>query len=300
MAKQDRSLYNSYIAKLKDQLIIPIEQISATSMLDLNISEDKLIYAVVNSQKIYLEPLIGSAMTRKLQGNDLTFEYDLLLERFLNDALINWGVAECIQGLAYQVAQGGIFRHESTDSELPTASEIATIRQSYLYKGDEFARRLVDFLNKNTSYYPEYSLNTADGLNASKKQLFTGGLQIELQDSTCGGGVGDADAELFVANVYWGNNLIIDPGFDPTTLDSSSSTVPDNVLAQPINDYFWLVSDVELNVGQVGTTIPMGAFTDVDANTQIFVAGELNGLYWIRVKIVDVYEQAVQFSVSLG
>ena len=295
---QDRSAYNAYIAKLKEQLIIPIEQITAASMLDLNISEDKLIYAVVNSQKIYLEPLIGSALTRKLQGNDLTFEYELLLERFLNDALINWGVSECIQGLAYQVAQGGIFRHESTDSTLPEPSEIATIRQNYLYKGDTFARRLVDFLNKNTSYYPEYSENSADGLNADKRQKFTGGLLVENEyicDSD--GGVGSSEASVFVANVNWGNNNELNPGFDPTTLTNGSSTVPSSVMAMPTDDYFWLVSDVELDLGQVGTLIPTVPFDDPDVNGAIFVKGEDSGLWWIRVKIKETYEQAVQFSV---
>lgn len=294
----DRTQYNTYVDKLKEQLIIPIEQIQATSMLDLNINEDKLIYAVVNAQKIFLEPLIGSALTRKLQSSDLTFEYELLLERFLNDALINWGVSESIQGLAYSVAQGGIYRHEASDSELPEPSEISTIRQSYLYKGDEFGRRLVDFLNKNKSYYPEYEENTADGLNSTKRQLFTGGLQIETHIE-CGGGVGDAEVELFTANINWGNNNETDMGFDPTTLSDGSSTVPGSVLAMPINNYFWVVSEVELFLGQVGTLIPMSSFDDVDANTQIFVKGEQDGLFWIRVKIAEVYENAVNFSITI-
>jgi len=297
---QDRTAYNSYLAKLKEQLIIDIEQISATSMLDLNINEDKLIFAVVNSQKLFLEPLIGSALTRKLQSNDLTFEYELLLERFLNDALINWGVSECIQGLAYQVAQGGVFRHNASDSELPTAKEIATIRQSYLYKGDEFARRLVAFLNKNKSYYPEYSENTADGLNSSKKQLFTGGLQIEsIYVDTCDDGVGNADPNLFIADMYWGNNNIVDPGFDQTTLTNMTSEIVSSVMAQPTNDYFWIVSDIELFVAQVGTDIPMVGFDDVNVNTAIFVKGEDSGKFWIRIKIKETYENAVMFSVHI-
>jgi len=297
---QDRTQYNAYIAKLKEQLIIPIEQITATSMLDLNISEDKLIYAVVNSQKIYLEPLIGSALTRKLQGNDLTFEYELLLERFLNDALINWGVSECIQGLAYQIAQGGIFRHESTDSELPEPSEIATIRQSYLYKGDTFARRLIDFLNKNMSYYPEYSENTGDGLNADKRAKFTGGLLVE-SDYECGNdaGVGNSDPQVFLAQTNWGNSDEVNMGFDPSTLSGSSNEVPSMVLAQPINDYFWVVSEVKLYPAQMGIRIPTVAFNDINVETEIFVSGEDSGLFWLRIKIKETYESAVTFELQL-
>lgn len=296
----DRTKYNEYVAKLKEKLIIDIEQIQAASMLDLNINEDKLIYACVNAQSIFLEPLIGSAMVRKLQTKDLTFEYELLLERFLNDAIINWGVSESIQGLAYQIAQGGIFKHTASDSELPTPKEIATIRQTYLYRADLFGKRLVDFLNKNKSYYPEYDQNTADGLNSSKYQQFTGGLQIERQYSSCGGGVGNTDAELFVANTYWGNSNESDIEFDYTTLSDMDNTVPNSVMAQPIADYFWVVSDVELNLSQVGMIIPTTPFEDVDPLTTIFVKGEYNGMYYLRIKITDTYEQAVQFALVLA
>jgi len=309
MATQDRTKYNAYLDKLKDELIIPIEQITATSMLDLNINLDKLIYAVVNSQKLYLEPLIGSAMVRKLQETNLTFEYDLLLDRFLNDALINWGISECIQGLAYSVAQGGIYRHDASDSELPDAKEIATIRQNYLSKGDEFGRRLIDFLNKNKSYYPEYSQNSGDGLNSSKRQLFTGGLQIESKksiqifdgfDSTCSsGGVGRSDPSVFSAATYYGNSDETDMGFDQTTLAGSDNTVPDSVIAQPINNYFWVVSTIKVYPAQVGTRIPTVPFTDVDANTEIFVSGEQDGLFWLRIKIAETYENAVQFELQI-
>jgi len=297
----DKTKYNAFVEQLKSQLIVDIEQLQATSAFDLNIDENKLIYACVNAQKLYLEPLIGSALVRKLQNDDLTFEYDLLKEKFLNDAIINWGCAESIQGLALSISNGGIFKHTSTDSEVASAGEVTTLRQTYLYKGDEFGRRLIAFLNKNSSYYPEYSENSADGLNARKKQLFTGGLQIENTSyvEECSGGVGNADASLFVANVYWGNNAETAMGFDQTTLSESSSTVPNSVMAMPVNNYFWLVSDVELYLGQVGTLIPMSSFDDVDQLTQIFVKGEQDGLFWIRIKIADVYENAVQFSVSI-
>lgn len=295
---QDKTIYNTQLNRLKSQLIIPIEVLTASSSFDFNINEDKLIYACVNAQKIYLEPLIGSALVRKLQESNLTFEYHLLIERFLVDAIINWGLAESIQGLAYSISQGGIYKHESTDSEIASAKEVGVIRQSYLYKGDTFGRRLTEFLNKNTSYYPEYSENTADGLNADKTAKFTGGLQVEMSYNGCNsGGVGNADAEIFVANVNWGNNFEINMGFDPTTLSNNSSTVPNYVLASPHENYFWIVSDVELNVGQAGVIIPTVSFSDTNADTEIFVKGEQGGLFWLRIKIIEVYEQEVQFSI---
>jgi len=300
MGSQDRTVYNEYIEKLKLQLIIPIEQITATSALDLNIDEDKLIFACVNSQKIYLEPLIGSAMIRKLQSTNITFEYQILLEKFMNDAIINWGVSECIQGIVYSLSNGGVYKHTSTDSETPSSGEISALRQSYLNKADLFARRMVTFLNKNYTYYPEYNLNSPDGLNSTKKTIYTGGLLIEeMGYEDCGGGVGNSDPELFIAETYWGNSDESLITFDYTLLSSESNVLPLYVTAQPTNNYFWIVSTTDFDLSQVGIPIPTVPFDDPGVDDAIFVKGVEGGRTYIRIKIIEVYENSVTFQINL-
>lgn len=301
MGAQDRTKYNEYIEKLKSQLIIPIEQITAASALDLNIDENKLIYACVNAQKIFLEPLIGSSMMRKLQSDNITFEYQILLEKFMNDAIINWGVSECIQGIVYSMSNGGVYKHTSTDSESPSAGEISALRQSYLNKADLFASRMVSFLNKNYTYYPEYNINSPDGLNSIKKQLYTGGLQIEEMGYSdyCGGGVGNSDPDLFISDTWWGNSDESLITFDYTQLISQSNVVPSYVTAQPTNNYFWIVSTTDFDLYQVGVPIPTVPFDDPGVNDAIFVKGTFEDRTYLRIKIVEVYENPVTFQINI-
>lgn len=295
----DRSKFDAYIAQYESQLIIEPEYLAASSFVDLNIDSTKLIPYIIEAQQLKLEPLIGSALTRKMMGSDLTFEYDLLKERFLNYALLHWALAEYLVHAPFQVSQGGVYKHESTDSETASSHDVATLVQHENYKADVFGRRLIDFLNKNTTYYPEYSENSADGLNADKRARFTGGLQIETEYVCEEGGVGNADPAIFSASTYWGNLTGSTKPFDPTILDNESNTVPTSILVQPVGNYFWLVSDIELFLAQVGTDIPMVDFDDPDANGAIFVKGFENDLWWIRVRIADTYESAVQFDVHI-
>lgn len=298
MSNQDKTKYNSYIESLKTDMIVPIEYITANSLLDLNIDANKLIFAVVESQSLYLEPLIGAALLRKLQGNMLPFAYQLLLDRFLNRALVSWGVAEALQGVYYSVKNGGIYHHAPTDAEIATPTEVNTLRQTYLNKADQFAGRLVDFLCKNSSHYPEYNQAVADGLIAQKQALYTGGLLIEQLHCNTMERVGPADPNIFTAETWWGNNAIQMPGFDPNTLSDSSNTLPSDIFAQPNDDYFWIVSDTDFAIGQFGTLIPLDSFLDTNVLESTYVKGTMNGLFWIRIKMIDTYEVPVQFTIA--
>jgi hypothetical protein len=294
----DKTKYNEYVAALKAELIIPIEQVMATSALDLNIDEVKLIFACVNAQKLYLEPQIGSALMRKLQEPNPTFEYKLLLDKFVNDAIINWGCAEAIRSVAYQVANGGVYKHIPSDGEPVTAAEVNTIRQQYLYKADTFAKRLSEFLCKNTSYYPEYSEGAADGITANKENKFTGGLFIE-GPSCSNSHVGASNPEIFVSETWWGNNNETMMGFDPNTLANTDNNLPSPIFAQPVMNYFWIVSSSDFVIGQLGIFIPLDSFLNTIPDEAVYVKGTYEDLTWIRIKIADVYEQQVQFETFL-
>lgn len=182
----DKTLYNQHVAALKLELIVPIEYLMAASAFDLNIDENKLIFACVNAQKLYLEPMIGSALMRRLQEKPVVAPYDALLTRFLNDAILSWGAAESVRSIAYSLKNGGIYKHLPTDAEPVTASELNTIKQDFLNKADTFACRAVDYLNANSGQYPEYSQWVEDGIKANKTAQYTGGLLIESGGS-CNG-----------------------------------------------------------------------------------------------------------------
>lgn len=298
MGNQDKTKYNSFVAELATQLIVPVEMLSASSALDLNVDANKVIFAAVNSQKLYIEPTIGSALLRKLQEDTLPFAYQLLLDRFLNDAIINYAMSEAVRSLAYSVMNGGVYSHLPTDAEPVSTSVLSTIRQDYLSKGDLFLNRCVEFLCKNKSFYPEYSESLGDGVTASKRAKYTGGLLIET--GSCGDShVGGPDASIFVATTSWGNSNEVSPTFDPAVLSGQANELPPDVFAQPVDNYFWIVSEVDFKIQQMGIDIPLDDFNNVTPEEGEYVKTNVDDLFWIRIKIAQVYEEQVQFQVVL-
>lgn len=292
----DKSKYNAIMDRYREELIISPEDLAASSLLDLNITADKLVPYIIEAQDLKLEPMLGSALLRKLQEDDRSFEYEQLAVNQVYKPLIHWALASYFEVAAYQVAQGGIYRHQPTDADPLTRAEIAGLIKSENYKALQYSGRMVSFLELYSDNYPEYTESVSDGIAATKMQRYAGGWNLESVSPTCNKAT--KDETYFDVVMYWGNNAEVNMGFDETTLSDSASIIPSDITIQPINSYAWIVSDVEIDLYQVGVEIPLGSFNDANQLTQTFVRGEQDSKFWIRINVSDTYESEVRFSLK--
>ena len=295
----NRAEFTSYIEGYRADLIISPEFLAASSIMDLNVKAEKLIPYIIEAQKLRLEPTIGTPLYRKLLQNNLPFAYQKLIEDYVYDVLLHWALAAYYQVGAYQIANGGMFKHLPTDAEPLSRSEINALVKGEEYKAKSFSDRMLSFLCTYEAQYPEWKENATEGLKRSHLQRFAGGLQIEMDANWDRfADKPTRDDSIFTAAFFWGNSDEVAMGFDHTALTNQSNTIETSVTAQPVNDYFWIVSDVEVKIQQMGINIPLGSFDDADQLTQIYVAGEQGGLYYIRIAIADVYESSVTFDIK--
>ena len=311
--------FNNRLAELEAQMLIDVGYLKASSLLDYNITEVKLIPYVIEAQELKLEPLIGTSLYRVLQGDNLDYKYRYLLDNHVGKALIHWALSAYLEVAPYQVAEGGVFKHLSTDSESVTNTEVNTMIQRERNKAESYAKRMIDFLELYKGDYPEYTACVSDGLKASRTLKHIGGLNLynttypsdmggsyRIGDCECGGTIVNSvcgtcgyDSTLFDIATYWGNSNETDITFDYTLLSEQSNTLPNEVIAQPVNDYFWIVSEKDFFIYQMDVKLPFVDFSDPNANTEIFVKDEYNGRFYYRVKIAETYENAVTFDIRL-
>jgi len=320
---KDKNKFKARVNKMLDESLISIEYLKASSLVDWNVTPEKILPYIIEAQELKLEPLIGTKLYRKLQENSLTFEYELLLDKYVMKYLLHQALSSYLKVAAYNVQQGGIYRHNPTDADPVEHFEISLLVKNEQYKSDEYSKRMVNFLKKYPTYYPEYLECVGDGIAARRgKRVIVGGWGLQrtltkqdkeevsndlwASDKGCcgetasGGCTGSdcpPDASIFTTNFYWGNSEEVAMGFDPTTLDNDSNVQPISVTAQPLNDYFWIVSENDFDVAQVGIVIPSVDFSDPNANTEIFVKGTDANYTWMRIKIREVYESAVVFEI---
>jgi len=160
-------------------LFIKTEDIKKNSILGGSVDTDKFIPYIKIAQQIHITNYLGTDLYVRLQegivANDLTTAETTLLNDYIQDALIHFAMAEYLPFAAYQVSNGGVFKHTPENSSGVDKSEVDYLVQKERDFAQYYVKRLVDFLCENSSDYPEYSTNTGADINPSKTINYSGG-----------------------------------------------------------------------------------------------------------------------------
>jgi len=160
-------------------LFISAEDIKKNTLLSGSVDVDKFINYIKIAQEIHLQNYLGTDLYTRLQAgivaNDLTSLETTLINDYIQDALIHFATAEYLPFAAYQVANGGVFKHTSENSFNADKSEVDFLVQKERDFAQYYVKRLVDYLCENSEDYPEYSTNTGSDINPSKTINYSGG-----------------------------------------------------------------------------------------------------------------------------
>jgi len=321
---KDKTKFNEAIRKLEEQSLISTEYLKANSLLDWNITPEKIIFYIVEAQELHLERILGSKLYRKLMDkNNLTFEYQLLMDKFVAKYLIHKALASYLKVARYSVMQGSIYIHAPTDAETVEHFEISILVKNEESKAHEYERRMVEFLKKYSTTFTEWKECIGDGLKANlNPSKYIGGWNLQrtispkekegisedlwasdagccgTMESACAGGACPPDFDLFTVNFWYGISDTEDmASLDLTTLNEDN-TIPVNVEAQPGGEYFWMVATIDFYINQMDTPVPLGAFSDTDPLSDVYVTGTHDNKVYIRIKMKDMYETAVTFGLK--
>ena len=228
MARED---YNNKVEQLNSELILSVDDIKAASLLDFNIDNEKIIPYVIEAQDLYLEPIIGTDFMNTLKSPDRTFEYDYLVTAHISKVLLHYALGVYIKKATYQVANGGVFKHFSEDSEVVGVREVRILAKEEFDKAETYGARMVTFLETYKDQYPEYTESVADGISARREIAYLGGwvLNNNYDTKRCSGIT--KDNNFFDVNFYEGNNDEENMGFcllytSPSPRDGLLSRMP--------------------------------------------------------------------------
>ena len=109
-------------------LFISRTDLVKNSIIDGNVDTDKFIQFIKVAQEIEIRNYLGTKLYEKLQadiaGSGVTGNYQTLLNKYVQPMLIWYAQAEYIPYAAYQIKNGGVFKHTSENSETVSRSEV--------------------------------------------------------------------------------------------------------------------------------------------------------------------------------
>jgi len=151
------------------------------SILDGSINTDKFIFFIKIAQEIDIQQIIGTKMYEGLTaaivaGIDLpaNARWKLVLDDYIVTMLIWYAQGNYIPFAAYQISNGGVFKHNSENSQTVDKNEVDFLVEKARTNAEWYSRRFIDFMSFNQTTYPEYTNNKNDDIYPSYEATFNG------------------------------------------------------------------------------------------------------------------------------
>jgi hypothetical protein len=146
-------------------LVIDREQLLQRTPLNGNIDNDKIVPHIITSQDIELQTVLGTPLYERIledvKDETLAGEYLKIYNAFIVPMVAHYTAANFYLFHAFEVGNGGIYRHQSENSFTPDMADIRKLSEEQRNKAGHYRTRLNDYLCFYSSNFPEY-LQTPD------------------------------------------------------------------------------------------------------------------------------------------
>ena len=159
-------------------LFISRTDLVKNSIIDGNTDTDKFIQFIKIAQEIEIQNYLGTDLYNKISADiiasTLTGDYLNLVNDYVQPMLIWWAQVSYLPYAAYQIKNGGVFKHTSENSESVSKSEVDYLVGKARDTAEYYTRRFIDYMSFNSSTFPEYNSNSDSDVYPDTDSLFNG------------------------------------------------------------------------------------------------------------------------------
>ena len=159
-------------------LFIKRQDLVRNSILDGNVDTDKFIQYIKIAQEIHIRNYLGTDLYNKIStdilAGTLTGDYLELVNTYVQPMLIHYAMVDYLPFAAYQIKNGGVFKHSSENAETATKEEVDFLINKERDIAEYYTRRFIDYMSFNQELFPEYYSNTNDDIHPDTDATFNG------------------------------------------------------------------------------------------------------------------------------
>jgi len=159
-------------------LFIKRQDLVRNSILDGNVDTDKFIQYIKIAQQIHIRNYLGTDLYNRIStdilNNTLNGDYLELVNDYIQPMLIHYAMVDYLPFAAYQVKNGGVFKHSSENAETATKDEVDFLIQKERDIAEYYTRRFIDYMSFNQESFPEYYTNSNDDIHPDTNATFQG------------------------------------------------------------------------------------------------------------------------------
>ena len=163
---------------MAEALFITRDDIVKFTALNGNVDTDKFIQFVKIAQDIHIQNYLGTKLFQKLQADiiagTLSGNYQTLVVTYVKPMLIHWGMVEYLPFAAYTIANKGVYKHSSENSENVDKNEVDYLLEKERNIAQNYTQRFIDYMSFNQQLFPEYRSNKNNDIFPDSMNNYTG------------------------------------------------------------------------------------------------------------------------------
>tara|TARA_R110002020_G_scaffold25183_1_gene81978 strand:+ start:3814 stop:4326 length:513 start_codon:yes stop_codon:yes gene_type:complete len=152
------------------------------SIMDGNIDTDKFIQFIKLAQEIHIQNYMGTELYNEISTmvGDGTIDdvgnakFKTLLNDYIAPMLIWFAQVDYYPFCAYQIKNGGIFKHTTETSETVSKNEVDYLVEKARTNAEWYTRRFISYMDFNQSDFPKYTSNSNNDISPSNEATFNG------------------------------------------------------------------------------------------------------------------------------
>lgn len=163
-------------------LFVTIKDIKQKSIIGGTVDPEKIVQFVEVAQDTHIQNYLGGKLYNKMQELIINDTIDLstnsnyknLLNNYVKPMLIWFSQAEYIPFSAFQISNGGVYKHTSENSESASMEELNMLARRALETAEFYTRRFMDYMDFNSELFPEYTSTANEEMHPDRDVNFGG------------------------------------------------------------------------------------------------------------------------------
>ena len=153
-------------------LLISRNDITRYTALNGNVDQDKFLQFIYIAQQIHILNYLGTDLLEKLKSDiaagSLTGNYQTLVNTYVKPMLVHYSMVEYLPFSTVSISNKGVFKHTSENASVIDQDELEKLIEAERKIAKNYATRCVDYLNNNSTLFPEYTSNTNEDVNPQR------------------------------------------------------------------------------------------------------------------------------------
>jgi hypothetical protein len=163
-------------------LFITTKDIQQFTAMNGSVDPDNFVQFVKIAQDLDIQNYLGTDLFVKINDDivagTLAGDYLALVNTYVSPMLIHWAMVYYLPWAAYTVANRGIYKHNSENSESVSKTEVDYLIEKERTLAMAYTQKFIKYICHNTVLFPEYSTNTDNDVSPSRSNSNFGGWQL--------------------------------------------------------------------------------------------------------------------------